>query len=189
MRRPPNPPDRPGTAASVLPSPPRGADFRACLSTSLPSISRRRTALPPPHVRSAWRAFETVGLSKSAGWLIRPPAGHDTFHPGNMGVHGIAPDDVLSAPGWTQQLAALVGFIGGDAPSRTARPSTRACSDLPARRLELNSTRIAICARCRSPGRCTTCRRIACRSPPRRLGTTSSPTMRRPQTPSLAHRS
>ncbi|MGO1412864.1 MULTISPECIES: 3'-5' exonuclease [unclassified Microbacterium] len=51
---------------------------------------------------------------ETAGWLIRPPAGHDTFHPGNMGVHGIAPDDVLSAPGWTQQLAALVGFIGGD---------------------------------------------------------------------------
>ncbi|MFC8302647.1 hypothetical protein ACFUCV_03075 [Specibacter sp. NPDC057265] len=32
--------------------------------------------------------FETAN-SHRASWLIKPPSGHDRFHPINVGVHGI----------------------------------------------------------------------------------------------------
>lgn len=48
------------------------------------------------------------------GWLIRPPAGHDTFFALNIGIHGIRPADVATAKGWTGQLADLAAFIGDD---------------------------------------------------------------------------
>ena len=50
----------------------------------------------------------------TAGWLIRPPAGHDHFFDINMRIHGIRPEDVAHAPGWSEQLGDLAGFAGGD---------------------------------------------------------------------------
>lgn len=50
----------------------------------------------------------------TAGWLIQPPAGHDRFFELNTGIHGICADDVIDAPGWSAQLAALTAFIGDD---------------------------------------------------------------------------
>lgn len=51
---------------------------------------------------------------ETAGWLIRPPAGHDAFLAGNMNIHGLTPDDVVDAPGWSEQLDDLRGFLGRD---------------------------------------------------------------------------
>lgn len=50
----------------------------------------------------------------SASWLIKPPPGHDEFHPRNIEIHGIQPEDVASAPGWSEQLADLYAFAGSD---------------------------------------------------------------------------
>jgi DNA polymerase-3 subunit epsilon len=50
----------------------------------------------------------------TAGWLIRPPAGHDAFYPVNIGIHGIRPEDVATAPGWSAQLSRLTAFAGSD---------------------------------------------------------------------------
>lgn len=49
-----------------------------------------------------------------AGWLIRPPQGHDAFFAVNIGIHGIRPADVADAPGWSAQLPDLWSFIGDD---------------------------------------------------------------------------
>lgn len=49
-----------------------------------------------------------------AGWLIRPPAGHDVFFELNVRIHGIRPEDVVTAAGWTEQLADLAAFVGDD---------------------------------------------------------------------------
>ncbi|MFB8145165.1 3'-5' exonuclease [Microbacterium sp. NPDC056003] len=48
------------------------------------------------------------------GWLIQPPAGHDRFFELNTRIHGITAEDVIGAPTWTGQLAAMDAFIGGD---------------------------------------------------------------------------
>jgi DNA polymerase-3 subunit epsilon len=48
------------------------------------------------------------------GWLIRPPAGHDVFFELNVRIHGIHPEDVAGALGWSDQLADLVAFTGDD---------------------------------------------------------------------------
>ncbi|MCT9001355.1 3'-5' exonuclease [Microbacterium memoriense] len=50
----------------------------------------------------------------TAGWLIQPPAGHDRFFELNTDIHGIRAEDVVGAPGWSDQLAALTAFIGDD---------------------------------------------------------------------------
>ncbi|WP_248240404.1 exonuclease domain-containing protein [Microbacterium kunmingense] len=50
----------------------------------------------------------------TAGWLIRPPVGHDHFFDINMRIHGIRPDDVVDAPTWSQQLGDLTAFAGAD---------------------------------------------------------------------------
>ncbi|MFT4211755.1 MAG: exonuclease domain-containing protein [Microbacterium sp.] len=50
----------------------------------------------------------------TAGWLIRPPVGHDRFFELNIGIHGIRPEDVASAKSWTEQLDDLVAFAGAD---------------------------------------------------------------------------
>ena len=50
----------------------------------------------------------------TAGWLIRPPAGHDRFFGLNTGIHGIRAEDVVDAPDWTTQLADLTAFVGDD---------------------------------------------------------------------------
>jgi len=49
-----------------------------------------------------------------AGWLIRPPAGHDTFHEFNTRIHGIRADDVSDADSWSDQLDRLAAFAGAD---------------------------------------------------------------------------
>ncbi|QLD10613.1 exonuclease domain-containing protein [Microbacterium oleivorans] len=50
----------------------------------------------------------------SDGWLIRPPAGHDRFFDINVSIHGITPEAVSAAPGWTTQLPRLLDFVGDD---------------------------------------------------------------------------
>ena len=49
-----------------------------------------------------------------AGWLIRPPAGHNEFNPFNTRIHGIRVEDVAGAAEWTDQLDALCAFAGAD---------------------------------------------------------------------------
>jgi DNA polymerase-3 subunit epsilon len=50
----------------------------------------------------------------TAGWLIRPPAGHDRFFEINVGIHGIRAADVVAAKTWSDQLDDLVAFAGAD---------------------------------------------------------------------------
>lgn len=50
----------------------------------------------------------------TAGWLIRPPAGHDEFQEWNVRIHGIRAQDVVSAASWIDQFAALCDFAGSD---------------------------------------------------------------------------
>jgi DNA polymerase III subunit epsilon len=50
----------------------------------------------------------------TAGWLIQPPAGHDRFFDLNMRIHGIHPEDVVDARGWSDQLDELAAFAGAD---------------------------------------------------------------------------
>lgn len=50
----------------------------------------------------------------SAGWLIRPPAGHDEFQEWNIKIHGIRPQDVRSAASWAEQFVDLCDFAGSD---------------------------------------------------------------------------
>ncbi|WP_029144557.1 exonuclease domain-containing protein [Microbacterium luticocti] len=49
-----------------------------------------------------------------AGWLIRPPAGHDRFFEVNIGIHGIRPHDVADAKTWSDQLGDIAAFAGTD---------------------------------------------------------------------------
>jgi len=46
--------------------------------------------------------------------LIQPPYPHDWFDPFNIKVHGIKPNDVLSAPSWETALGQMLEFISGD---------------------------------------------------------------------------
>ncbi len=65
----------------------------------------------------------SVGLAKvrggkvvdRAGWLIRPPEGHDRFTEWNTRIHGIREADVLGAPRWVDQLPQLLEYLEGDA--------------------------------------------------------------------------
>lgn len=50
----------------------------------------------------------------TAGWLIRPPAGHDEFHEWNTKIHGIRAHDVLDAATWSDQFDRLCAFAGAD---------------------------------------------------------------------------
>jgi DNA polymerase III subunit epsilon len=49
-----------------------------------------------------------------AGWLILPPPGHDEFQEWNVRIHGIQPEDVLTAATWTEQFDRLCDFAGSD---------------------------------------------------------------------------
>ena len=53
-------------------------------------------------------------IVESAGWLIKPPPGHDVFFELNTGIHGIRAEDVRHADGWATQLPRLTDFIGDD---------------------------------------------------------------------------
>ena len=46
--------------------------------------------------------------------LIQPPYPNDWFAAGNIRVHGINPEDVISAPSWNQALGQMLEFIDGD---------------------------------------------------------------------------
>ncbi|WP_217180325.1 3'-5' exonuclease [Streptomyces sp. AC495_CC817] len=50
----------------------------------------------------------------TAGWLIRPPAGHDEFQEWNVKIHGIRAHDVRDAATWIQQFDRLCAFAGAD---------------------------------------------------------------------------
>ncbi|WP_426184222.1 3'-5' exonuclease [Microbacterium sp. TWP3-1-2b2] len=50
----------------------------------------------------------------TAGWLIRPPAGHDEFQHWNIKIHGIHPEDVRDAASWEEQFDRLCSFAGAD---------------------------------------------------------------------------
>jgi DNA polymerase-3 subunit epsilon len=50
----------------------------------------------------------------TAGWLIRPPAGHDDFQEWNVRIHGIRPEDVSGAASWAEQFDRLCAFAGAD---------------------------------------------------------------------------
>ncbi len=49
-----------------------------------------------------------------AGWLIKPPLGHDEFTEWNTRIHGIMAPDVIDAKLWSEQLADIVAFAEGD---------------------------------------------------------------------------
>ncbi len=53
-------------------------------------------------------------IVEKTGWLIRPPAGHDVFFELNIRIHGIQPEHVAGAATWTDQLADIIAFAGGD---------------------------------------------------------------------------
>ncbi|MFM6962675.1 MAG: exonuclease domain-containing protein [Micrococcales bacterium] len=46
--------------------------------------------------------------------LIQPPESIGYWHAGNIGVHGINPEDVVGAPTLLEALAQMVEFIDGD---------------------------------------------------------------------------
>ena len=64
----------------------------------------------------------SVGLVKvrdgrvvdKAGWLIKPPFGHDAFTEWNTRIHGIMAADVVDALLWSEQLGDLLEFADGD---------------------------------------------------------------------------
>ena len=49
-----------------------------------------------------------------AGWLIKPPLGHDSFTEWNTRIHGIMAVDVEDAALWSEQLPDLLDFADGD---------------------------------------------------------------------------
>ena len=65
----------------------------------------------------------SVGLAKvrngkivdRAGWLIRPPEGHDAFFEWNTRIHGIRATDVATVPRWIEQLPDLLEYLEDDA--------------------------------------------------------------------------
>lgn len=80
------------------------------------------TAIDFETANSSGASACAVGLARvrggrvvaTAAWLIKPPSGHDTFAPINVGVHGIRPADVVDAPDWSMQLERLTAFAGAD---------------------------------------------------------------------------
>ena len=82
-------------------------DFTAIDFETANSSSASACAVGLTRVRDG-RVVET------AGWLIKPPAGHDRFFELNIGIHGIRPEDVVDAPTWIDQLSALDRFVGDD---------------------------------------------------------------------------
>jgi len=52
-------------------------------------------------------------IQESLSMLFRPPYPFDTFHPGNIQVHGIRPEDVADAPDWEEVIPELLLFTEG----------------------------------------------------------------------------
>lgn len=61
-------------------------------------------------------AVKVVGgvITEEFQTLIRPPEGHDFFHPGNTRIHGLVAHDVRDAPQWPQVYRKLMQLIGDD---------------------------------------------------------------------------
>jgi DNA polymerase III subunit epsilon len=85
-------------------------------------VSLNFTAIDFETANSSSASACSVGLVKvrdgrvvdRAGWLIRPPLGHDEFNEWNTRIHGIRAVDVIGALGWGDQLADLVAFAEDD---------------------------------------------------------------------------
>ncbi|WP_083266335.1 exonuclease domain-containing protein [Arthrobacter sp. U41] len=52
-------------------------------------------------------------IVERASWLIKPPSGIDHFEPRNVGIHGIRPQDVVTARNWEESLASIFRFAAG----------------------------------------------------------------------------
>lgn len=53
-------------------------------------------------------------VREQAGWLIKPPPGHDAFFDLNTRIHGIREEDVADAATWSAQMIDLASFVGND---------------------------------------------------------------------------
>ncbi len=88
----------------------------------LASVPLDFTAIDFETANSSSASVCSVGLVRvrggrvvaSAGWLIRPPAGHDRFFELNVSIHGIRPEHVAGAKDWSAQLDDLTAFAGAD---------------------------------------------------------------------------
>src|SRR5690606_24600059 len=98
---------------------PRGAVGAPCESRNVPLDF---TAIDFETANGSSASACSVGLAKvrdgqivdRIGWLIQPPPGHDHFVEWNTRIRGIRATDVLEAPGWVEQLPALIEFAGAD---------------------------------------------------------------------------
>jgi DNA polymerase-3 subunit epsilon len=52
-------------------------------------------------------------IVERTSWLIKPPRGYDRFEPRNVGIHGIRPQDVVTARNWEESLAGIFQFAAG----------------------------------------------------------------------------
>lgn len=51
-------------------------------------------------------------VTATHSWLCRPPAGHERFDAGNIGIHGITPRDVAQQPTFRDRLGDMLDLIG-----------------------------------------------------------------------------
>lgn len=56
--------------------------------------------------------FTSDGGITTMQTLLKPPPGADWFDAGNIGIHGIRPADVATAPNWQAASRQIVEFIG-----------------------------------------------------------------------------
>lgn len=67
-----------------------------------------------------WGSICQIGLVRykdgqevdSASWLCTPPEPLNFFRPGNIGIHGITPEQVADQPSFAQLLPKMVEFVG-----------------------------------------------------------------------------
>ncbi len=67
-----------------------------------------------------WGSICQIGLVRykdglevdSASWLCTPPEPLNFFRPGNIGIHGITPEQVADQPRFTELLPKMVEFVG-----------------------------------------------------------------------------
>ena len=53
-------------------------------------------------------------LVDSDSWLVKPPAGYDTFNAFNVKLHGVSPERVKDAASWSEVLIELREYFEGD---------------------------------------------------------------------------
>jgi len=109
------PPHSSPTSAARLPTNVYGGELHECVLDF--------TAIDFETANHSAASACSVGLAKvrggkivdRAGWLIRPPEGHDRFTEWNTRIHGIREADVAGAPRWVEQLPRLLEYLEGDA--------------------------------------------------------------------------